>query len=74
MSNSELKDRALEPSTWRGLGGLLMVFGLASAGQIDAVVAAGTALLALVEVFRREAQSAPVAVEHAEQKEAQIVG
>ncbi|MGV1035357.1 MAG: hypothetical protein ACOYBP_09120 [Microbacteriaceae bacterium] len=62
MSNSELKARALEPSTWRGLGGLLMVFGLASAGQIDAVVAVGTALMALVEVFRREAQSVPVAV------------
>jgi hypothetical protein len=54
MSKAELKARAMEPSTWRGLGGLFVAFGMATGGQVDALVAVGAALLSLVEVFRRE--------------------
>ncbi len=54
MKDLELRARLLEPSTWRGLGGLLIAFGLASTGQVELVVGAGAALLSLVEVFRRE--------------------
>lgn len=46
--------RAKEPSTWRGVGGLLVSLGLASVGSVDAVVAVGTALLSAVEVLRKE--------------------
>ena len=53
MNKDELKARVLEPSTWRGIGGLLIAFGLASTGQVEAIVGAGAAVLALVEVFRR---------------------
>lgn len=49
-------DRLKEPSTWRGLGGLLVALGLASAGSVDAVVAVGAALLSVVEVVRRESK------------------
>lgn len=54
MTNSEFRARLVEPSTWRGIGGLLITFGLASTGQVELVVGAGAALLSLVEVFRRE--------------------
>lgn len=49
-----LRQMAVEPSTWRGVGGLLVTLGLASAGSVDAVVAIGVGVLSLVEVVRRE--------------------
>ena len=47
-------ERAKEPSTWRGIGALVVSLGLASAGSVDAVIAAGGALVALVEILRGE--------------------
>lgn len=54
MNRDWIKARAMEPSTWRGVGGLLVGLGLASAGTVDAVISLGVALLALVEVVRAE--------------------
>lgn len=47
-------DRLREPSTWRGVSGLVVALGLASAGEVDAVIAVGAALASLVEIVRRE--------------------
>lgn len=47
-------DRLREPSTWRGLGGLLAAVGLVSAGSVDALLAVGMSLVSLVEVVRGE--------------------
>lgn len=49
-----LKVRAVEPSTWRGIGSLLVVLGIASAGTVDAAVAVGLAVVSLVEIVRGE--------------------
>lgn len=49
-----LRKMAVEPSTWRGVGGLLVALGLASSGSVDAVVAIGAGVLSLVEIVRRE--------------------
>lgn len=49
-----LANKLKEPSTWRGIGGLLAALGLVSAGSVNAVVAVGAALLSLVEVVRAE--------------------
>lgn len=49
-----LRQMAVEPSTWRGVGGLLVTLGLVSAGSVDAVVAIGVGVLSLVEIVRRE--------------------
>lgn len=46
--------RAAEPSTWRGVGGLLVAAGLVSAGSVEALIALGMALASVVEVIRRE--------------------
>jgi lysozyme len=46
--------RMKEASTWRGIGGLVVTAGLASMGQVDAIIAVGTAILSAVEVFRSE--------------------
>ena len=51
-----LLNRVREPSTWRGIGGLLVAMGLASAGQVDAVIVVGAGLLSAVEVMRSEKQ------------------
>lgn len=69
MSNF-FKARAMEPSTWRGIGGLLVAFGLATGGQVEALVAVGAAVLSLVEVMRKEPVKVPVLVS----AEAPIVG
>lgn len=50
-----LKLRLLEVSTWRGIGGLVVALGLASAGTVDVIIAAGVAMLSAVEVVRKEA-------------------
>ena len=49
-----IKRRGGEASTWRGVGGLVVAVGLASQGQVDAVIAVGVALLSAVEVVRRD--------------------
>ena len=49
-----LKNRALEPSTWRGLGWLLVALGLVPVGSVELIVSAGVALVGAVEVIRRE--------------------
>lgn len=46
--------KAVEISTWRGVGGLLVALGLASQGAVDAVVAVGVAVVSAVEFFRRD--------------------
>ena len=51
-----LKKRAVEPSTWRGLGWVLVALGLVPVGSVDLVVSAGVALVGLVEVIRKERQ------------------
>lgn len=54
MNAERVRELAKEPSTWRGIGGLLVAFGLSSAGAVDAVVAAGFAVMSAVEILRRE--------------------
>lgn len=49
-----LKNRALEASTWRGVGALLVALGVGSAGAVDAVIAVGLAVVSMVEVLRAE--------------------
>ena len=49
-----IKARAAEPSTWRGLGLLLVAGGLLPVGAVDVVVTTGMAVMALVEVVRSE--------------------
>lgn len=49
-----LKKRVVEVSTWRGVGALAVTLGLASAGQVDAIVALGMGLVSIVEVVRGE--------------------
>lgn len=53
-----LIDRARERSTWRGLTGLISALGLAlSPDQIEAIVAAGTAVAGLIGVLGRDRPS-----------------
>ena len=49
-----IKRRGGEASTWRGVGGLVVAVGLASQGQVDAVIAVGAALMSAVEIMRSE--------------------
>ena len=51
-----LKARAKEPSTWRGLGWILVAVGLMPAGSVEAVVAAGVALAGLADVLKKESK------------------
>lgn len=43
-----------EPSTWRGIGGLVVALGLASGVQVDAVIAVGALVMGATEVIRAE--------------------
>lgn len=53
-----LIDRAKERSTWLGLTGLVSALGLAlSPDQVEAIVAAGTAVAGLIGVFGRDRPS-----------------
>ncbi|MBL6599735.1 MAG: hypothetical protein ISP41_12645 [Alphaproteobacteria bacterium] len=53
-----LIDRARERSTWLGLTGLISALGLAlSPDQIEAIVAAGTAVAGLIGVLGRDRPS-----------------
>ena len=49
-----LKNRALEPSTWRGLGWLLVAVGVLPVGAVEGIAALGVAVVGAVEVIRRE--------------------
>lgn len=49
-----LLERFKEPSTWRGLGGMLVAAGLASAGTVDLIAVAGVAIVSIVETMRAE--------------------
>lgn len=49
-----VKARAVESSTWRGLGVLLVAVGVLPAGAVEVVVSLGVALVGLVEVVRAE--------------------
>jgi hypothetical protein len=43
-----------EPSTWKGLGWLLVAVGIVPIGSVDALVSAGIAVVGAVEVMRKE--------------------
>lgn len=43
-----------EQSTWKGVGWLLVAAGVVPLGSVDLVVAAGVALVGIVEVLRSE--------------------
>jgi hypothetical protein len=50
-----LIERLKEPSTWRGLVAILTGLGVTlQPNQAEAIIAAGLALVGLIEVFRRE--------------------
>lgn len=49
-----LKARVVEPSTWRGVGWLLVALGLVPVGSVELIVSAGVALVGAVEVIRSE--------------------
>lgn len=49
-----MKRRALEPSTWRGLGWLLVAVGVLPVGAVEGIAALGVAVVGLVEVARSE--------------------
>jgi hypothetical protein len=49
-----LKARAVEPSTWRGVGWVLVALGLVPVGSVELIVSAGVALVGIVEVVRKE--------------------
>jgi hypothetical protein len=50
-----LLDRLKEPSTWRGLIGLLTGFGIVIKPELaDAIIAVGVGLIGLINVIRKE--------------------
>ena len=49
-----IKRRAVEPSTWKGAGWLLVAIGVLPVGAVEGFAAAGAALVGLVEVIRKE--------------------
>lgn len=51
-----LMRKAGEPSTWKGLGWILVAAGLVPVGSVDLVVSAGVGLVGLVEVIRKESR------------------
>jgi hypothetical protein len=51
-----LKARAEEPSTWRGVGWVLVALGLVPVGSVELIVSAGVALVGIVEVVRKESK------------------
>lgn len=48
------KRRLVEPSTWKGLGWLLVAAGVLPAGAVDAVAAVGLAIVGAADVVRKE--------------------
>ncbi len=49
-----IKARAVEPSTWRGVGWLLVSAGVLPFGSVDALVSVGVAVVGVVEIIRKE--------------------
>lgn len=49
-----IKRRVVEPSTWKGVGWLLVAVGVLPVGAVEGFVAVGAALVGLVEVIRKE--------------------
>ena len=49
-----LRRKAKEPSTWKGLGWVLVAAGLLPVAAVDLVASGGLALVGLVEIIRRE--------------------
>ena len=49
-----LMRKAGEPSTWKGLGWVLVAAGLVPVAAVDLVVSGGLAMVGLVEIIRRE--------------------
>lgn len=49
-----LKKRAVEPSTWRGLGWILVAAGVLPVGAVEGLAALGVAVVGLVEVVSKE--------------------
>lgn len=59
MLNS-IVERLKEPSTYRGLSMLLGLIGVkVSPAQADSITAAVVAVLAVIEVFRKESNTTP---------------
>lgn len=46
--------RLVEPSTWKGIGWLLVAAGVAPVGAVEAIAAVGVAVIGLTEVIRKE--------------------
>ena len=51
-----LMRKAGEPSTWKGLGWILVATGLIPFAAVDLLVSGGLALVGLVEIIRKEAR------------------
>ena len=49
-----IKARAVEPSTWKGLGWMLVAVGVLPVGAVEGFAALGAAVVGLVEVIRKE--------------------
>lgn len=49
-----LKKRAVEPSTWKGVGWVLVAVGVLPVGAVEGFVSLGAAIVGLVEVVRKE--------------------
>lgn len=49
-----LWEKAKEPSTWKGLGWLLVAAGILPVGSTELIAGAGVALVGLVEIIRKE--------------------
>jgi len=49
-----LLERIKLPSTWKGLGWLLVAVGLVPPGAVEHLVAAGAAVIGFVEVVRKD--------------------
>jgi len=49
-----LMRKAGEPSSWKGLGWLLVALGLVPVGSVDLLVSVGVGVVGLVEMIRRE--------------------
>lgn len=47
-------ERLREPSTWKGVGWMLVALGVLPVGAVEGLVAAGVALVGAVEVIRKE--------------------
>ena len=48
--------KAKEPSTWKGIGWLLVAAGVLPVGAVEGVAGVGLGLVGLVEIIRKEAK------------------